>query len=158
VLRGLAVASVSGALGARVVAQPRPASAQGTLAALGPEEKIEATIARLFGGRPIRDDESVVKVDLPLIAENGAVVSIAVEVVSPMTPASHVKHIYVLSDKNRRPLNAKVSLTPEAGAAWVGANLRLGESTDVRVVAEMSDGKLVAARRHVKVTVGGCGG
>ena len=52
----------------------------------------------------------------------------------------------------------RFSLTPEAGAAWVGANLRLGESTDVRVVAEMSDGKLVAARRHVKVTVGGCGG
>jgi sulfur-oxidizing protein SoxY len=154
----MAVASVSAAVGARVLAQTRPASAQGTLAALGPEESIEATIARLFAGRPIREDDNVVKVDLPLIAENGAVVSIAVEVASPMTPASHVKSIYVLSDKNRRPLNAKFSLTPDSGAAWVGANLRLGESTDVRVVAEMSDGKLVAARRHVKVTVGGCGG
>ena len=75
-----------------------------------------------------------------------------------MTPASHVKSIYVLSDKNRRPLNAKFSLSHDSGAAWVGANLRLGESTDVRVVAEMNDGRLVAVRRHVKVTVGGCGG
>ena len=87
VLRGLAALSVSGALGARGVAQPRLASAQGTLADLGPEEKIETTMARLFGGRPIREDENVVKLDLPLIAENGAVVSIAVEVVSPMTTA-----------------------------------------------------------------------
>jgi sulfur-oxidizing protein SoxY len=157
-LKRLGAASVSAAVGAVAAGRSRPASAQGTLAALGPEEKVEATLGRLFGGRPIREDESAVKVDLPLIAENGAVVSIAVEVTSPMTAANHVKAIYVLSDRNRRPLNAKFSLTPDAGAAWVGANLRLGESTDVRVVAEMNDGRLVAARRHVKVTVGGCGG
>jgi sulfur-oxidizing protein SoxY len=44
------------------------------------------------------------------------------------------------------------------GQAYVGANLRLGESTEVRAVAELADGTLLMARREVKVTVGGCGG
>lgn len=158
VLKGLGAASVSAAAGSGMVGRSRPAAAQGNLAALGPEEKVEATMKRLFGSRPMREDANAVKVDLPLIAENGAVVPITVEVQSPMTPARHVKSIYVISDKNRRPMNAKFSLTPEAGAAWIGANLRLGESSDVRVVAELSDGALWVTTRHVKVTVGGCGG
>ena len=44
------------------------------------------------------------------------------------------------------------------GQAYVGTNLRLGESTEVRAVVEMSDGTLLQAKREVKVTVGGCGG
>jgi sulfur-oxidizing protein SoxY len=137
---------------------PGVALAQGNLAALPPEEKVEATLKRLFGGRPIKDGSSVIKLDLPLIAENGAVVPVTVEVQSPMTPANYVKHIYVISDKNRRPMNVKFTLTPAMGAAVVGANLRLGETTDVRAVAELSDGTLLMTKREVKVTVGGCGG
>jgi len=54
--------------------------------------------------------------------------------------------------------HAAVRLPLATGLAYVGTNLRLGESTDVRAVAEMSDGTLLAAKREVKVTVGGCGG
>lgn len=132
--------------------------AQGTLASLGPEESVDATMKRLFGSRPIKDGSSVIKLDLPLIAENGAVVPISIEVSGPMTPQSYVKSIYIISDKNRRPLNARFNLSPAMGQAFVGTNLRLGESTDVRAVAEMSDGTLLMAKREVKVTVGGCGG
>ena len=134
------------------------APAPGNLASLGPEESVNATMKRLFGARPIKDGSAVIKLDLPLIAENGAVVPVAVEVTSPQTPQSYVKSIYIIADKNRRPLNAKFNLTPATGLAYVGTNLRLGESTDVRAVAEMSDGTLLAAKREVKVTVGGCGG
>ena len=119
---------------------------------------MDATLKRLFGGRPIKDGSSVIKLDMPLIAENGSVVPITVEVQSPMNPANYVKNIYIVSDKNRRPMNAKFSFTPEMGAASVGANLRLGETTDVRAIAELSDGTLLMAKREVKVTVGGCGG
>jgi sulfur-oxidizing protein SoxY len=135
----------------------RAAGAQGNLASLGPEETVDATLRRLFGGRPIKDGSSVITMDLPLIAENGALVPVTVEVASPQTAQSHVKAIYVISDKNRRPLNAKFNLTPASGQAFVGTNLRLGETTDVRAIAEMSDGTLYGAKRQVKVTVGGCG-
>ena len=160
VLGGLGALGVSAAVGATGLGRPAWAQAKGpgSLAALPPEEKVEQTLKRLFGDRPIREDEKTVKVDLPLIAENGSVVPITVEVESPMTPQNHVKSIYVVSDKNRRPMNARFALTPDAGAAWIGTNLRLGETTDVRTIAELSDGRLLMAKRHVKVTIGGCGG
>ena len=44
------------------------------------------------------------------------------------------------------------------GQAYVATNLRLGESTDVRAIAEMSDGTLLMTKREVRVIVGGCGG
>jgi sulfur-oxidizing protein SoxY len=113
---------------------------------------------RLFGVRPIKDGSAVITLELPLIAENGAVVPVAVDVDAPMTPQSYVKAIYIISDRNRRPMNAKFSLTPAMGRAFIGTNLRLGESTEVRAVVEMSDGALLQVARDVKVTIGGCGG
>lgn len=132
-----------------------PALAQGNLGSLQPEESVDATMKRLFGGRPIKDGSSVIKLELPLIAENGAVVPVSVEITAPQTPQSHVKSIYIISDKNRRPLSAKFSLRSTLGQPYVGTNLRLGESTDVRAIAEMNDGALLQAKREVKVTVGG---
>jgi sulfur-oxidizing protein SoxY len=133
---------------------PRSASAQ----ALGQNEPIEAALKRIFGGRAMKDGASLVKLDVPLIAENGAVVPVAVEVNAPMTPQSYVKHIYVIADKNRIPIVTRVALTPESGQAYMGANIRLGETGDVRAVVEQSDGTLLQVKREVKVTVGGCGG
>jgi sulfur-oxidizing protein SoxY len=148
------LASVAGP----VVGGARPASAQGNLASLGPEESVDLTMKRLFGTRPIKDGSAAIKLEMPLIAENGAVVPVSVEVTSPMTPQSYVKNVYIVSDKNRRPLNVKFALTPAMGQAFVATNLRLGESTDVRAIAEMNDGALLMTKREVKVTVGGCGG
>jgi sulfur-oxidizing protein SoxY len=69
-----------------------------------------------------------------------------------------VKHIYVVADKNRIPVVTRVTLAPEAGKAAVGANIRLGETGEVRAIVEQSDGTLLQVAREVKVTVGGCGG
>lgn len=156
-LRSLGIVGLGG-FALPLLGAPRPARAQGNLASLGPEEPVDATLKRLFGGRPLKDGSSVIKLEAPLIAENGAVVPVSVEVNVPITPQSYVKSIFIISDKNRRPLNARFNLTPALGAAIVGANVRLGESTQLRAVAEMSDGTLLVARREVKVTVGGCGG
>jgi sulfur-oxidizing protein SoxY len=148
-----------GALGLTVASRtgtPSPAAAQP--AALGRQETVEAALRRLFGGRPMKDGSSVVRFDVPLIAENGAVVPVSVEVASPMTPTSYVKHIYVVADRNRIPVVSRVALTPEAGQAYVAANIRLGETGDVRSIVELSDGTLLQVKREVRVTVSGCGG
>jgi sulfur-oxidizing protein SoxY len=150
VLGSGAVVATAGALSL----SPRAASAQ----ALGQNEPIEAALKRVFGGRAMKDGSSLVKLDVPLIAENGAVVPVAVEVNAPMTPQSYVKHIYVIADKNRIPIVTRLALTPESGQAYMGANIRLGETGDVRAVVEQSDGTLLQVKREVKVTVGGCGG
>ena len=137
-------------------ARPTAARAQGHLANLAPEEPIAATVLRLAGGRPVKDGAALIRIEMPLIAEDGASVPIAVDVQSPMTPESYVKAIYILAEKNPRPLNVKVSLTPAAGQASVATNLRLADSGPVRVVAEAGDGALWIASRDVRVTVAGC--
>ena len=132
------------------------AGAQGFLANLAPEEPVEKTMQRLFGGRPIKDGSQVMTFEMPLIAEDGGNVAMSVEVKSPMTPQSYVKAIYVLSDKNPRPLNAKFNLTPACGQAYVATSLRLADTGDVRAVAEMQDGALLMVKRSVRVVVAGC--
>jgi sulfur-oxidizing protein SoxY len=142
------------ASGAVAFGGARPAAAQ----ALGQNEPLDVALKRVFGGRPMKDGTGMIKLDVPLIAENGSVVPVAVEVTAPMTPQSYVKHIYIVADKNRIPIVTRVALTPDSGQAYMGANIRLGETTDVRAVVEQSDGTLLAVKREVKVTVGGCGG
>ena len=146
----MAGAAASGVLGLR----PAPAAAQ----ALGMNEPLDVALKRVFGGRPMKDGAGMIKLDIPLIAENGAVVPVSVEVNAPMTPQGYVKNIYIVADKNRIPIVTRVALTPASGQAYMGANIRLGETTDVRAIVEQSDGTLLAVKREVKVTVGGCGG
>ena len=153
-LGALGVLGVAAAAGGSVALAATPAAAQ----ALGANETVETGLARVFGGRPMKDGASLIKLDVPLIAENGAVVPVSVEVSSPMTPQSYVKSIYVVADRNRIPIVTKVALSPESGKAYMGANIRLGETGDVRAIVEQSDGTLWQIKREVKVTVGGCGG
>lgn len=148
-----------GALGAALAAgrlpAPPPAAA---VQPVGGHESVQEALRRLFGDRPLRDGTGVVRLDLPAIAENGALVPVTVEVASPMTASNYVKHIYVIADRNRIPVVARATLTPEAGQALIGATIRLGETGDVRAIAERSDGTLLQVKREVKVTISGCGG
>ena len=136
------------------VAAPRRAEAQ----PLGLQETGEEALRRVFGGRPMKDGSSVIKFDIPAIAENGSLVQTSVAVESPMTPVAYVKRVWIVADKNRIPVVFRATLVPEAGRASVGATIRLGETGDVRAIVEQSDGTLLAVKREVKVTVGGCGG
>ena len=153
-LRALGVLGVGAAAGALAAGQPAHAQAP----TLGQNESVQDAMKRLFGGRTIKDGSALIKLDIPLIAENGSVVPVAVNVDSPMTASSYVKHIYIVADKNRIPVVTRVTLSPEAGRAAVGANIRLGETGEVRAIVEQSDGTLLQVARDVKVTVGGCGG
>jgi sulfur-oxidizing protein SoxY len=153
-----ALGAVGAAVAVGTLTAPARAWAQAPAPAFGLQESVQDGLKRVFGGRPMKDGTALIKLDAPPIAENGAVVPVTVEVNAPMTPASYVKSIWIVADKNRIPIVAKATLTPEAGQAFVGANIRLGETTDVRAIVEQSDGTLLTAKREVKVTVGGCGG
>jgi sulfur-oxidizing protein SoxY len=155
--RRTVLAGAAATVTALAVAHARVA-AQVPAPALGRQESVQDGLRRLFGSRPIKDGAGVVKLDIPLIAENGAVVPVTVDVTSPMTPASYVKHVYVVADKNRIPIITRVALAPESGQASVATSVRLGETGDVRAIVEQSDGTLLQVAREVKVTVGGCGG
>lgn len=122
-----------------------------------PDELVEATIKRLFGGsRTMQRGDDKIKVELPQIAEDGGGVAITVDSTLPVTGAAALSQLYIIADKNRRPMVAKFSFTPESGRAFLSTSVRLATSTDVRVIAEMSDGALYAVVRPVRVTISGC--
>jgi sulfur-oxidizing protein SoxY len=153
-LEVLGLVGLAGGAGTLTLGRPEPAAAQ----QLGVQESVGDALKRVFGGRPIKEAGGQIKLDLPLIAENGAVVPVSVEVASPMTPQSYVKQVYIVADKNRIPIITRVALAPESGQAYVGTTVRLGETGDVRAIVEQNDGTLLQVKREVKVTVGGCGG
>jgi sulfur-oxidizing protein SoxY len=121
-----------------------------------PDERIEAALKRLFGNRSFASGEGKIKLELPLIAEDGGNVAVTVESSLPLGGATHLSHLYIISDKNRRPMLAKFSFTPEAGKAVIATSVRLATTTDVRAVAEMNDGTLYAVTKNVRVTISGC--
>ena len=89
--------------------------------------------------------------DAPEIAENGAVVPIEITSRIPGTQS-----IAVVIDKNPFPLVAKFDFM-EGALPFVKVNVKMGETSDVRAIAE-ANGKHYQASKNIKVTIGGCGG
>jgi sulfur-oxidizing protein SoxY len=94
---------------------------------------------------------AVVVIDAPEIAENGAVVPIEITSKVPGT-----KTILVVIDKNPFPLVGKFDFR-EGALPFVKVNVKMGETSDVRVIAQ-AGGKNYQATKNIKVTIGGCGG
>jgi sulfur-oxidizing protein SoxY len=111
--------------------------------------------ANLFQGRPVAVSDTVIALDAPDRAEDGAVVPIAVRTSVPQTPAHYVKTITLLIEQNPNPVAAVFRLSPESGRADVETRVRVDAYSWVRAVAEMNDGKLFVASRFVKAS-GGC--
>jgi sulfur-oxidizing protein SoxY len=149
------IAAVAGLFGAGLAL---PTTAFAAAGKPEPEEKIADTLKRLFGDRKIQDGKDLMKLDTQLIAENGSLVPVKLDINLDPTPQKYVKTVYFIADKNRRPMSAKFTFTPALGRPSVETNVRLGETTDFRAVAEMSDGSLFQVKNEIKVTVGGCGG
>ena len=90
-------------------------------------------------------------IEAPQIAENGAVVPIEIAANLPGTTS-----IAVLLDKNPFPLAARFDFK-DGALPYVKVNVKMGETSDVRVVAT-AGGRHYVATREIKVTIGGCGG
>ena len=90
-------------------------------------------------------------IEAPQIAENGAVVPIEISSNIPGTTS-----IAVVIEKNPFPLAGKFDFK-EGALPFVKLNVKMGETSDVRVVA-FAGGKQFVATREIKVTIGGCGG
>ena len=92
-----------------------------------------------------------VLIEAPEIAENGAVVPIEITSNVPGT-----RSIAVVIDKNPFPLVAKFDFL-EGALPYVKVNVKMGETSDVRAIAE-ANGRHYSAAKNIKVTIGGCGG
>ena len=150
----------------RVLGRAGAASALAAAAAAGvlrPRELFAAGWNKdAFGSRTLADalkslgaagaaDSKDIVIEAPQIAENGAVVPVEITSNLPNT-----RSIVVLIEKNPFPLAAKFDFL-EGAVPFVKVNVKMGESSNVRVLAE-AGGRYYAAVKEVKVTIGGCGG
>ena len=106
-------------------------------------------VKALYGRSPEPSDQ--VKLDAPEIAENGAVVPIAVT-----TTLADVTSISFLVADNPNALAASYRIPPGTMPS-VANRLKMAKTSNVTAIVE-AGGKLYSATREVKVTVGGCGG
>ena len=106
-------------------------------------------IKALYGKTAEASDK--VKLDAPEIAENGAVVPIAVA-----TTLTDVTSIAFLASENPNALAAHYVI-PEGTVPAVANRLKMAKTCNIIAIVE-AGGKLYSATKEVKVTVGGCGG
>jgi sulfur-oxidizing protein SoxY len=97
-----------------------------------------------------------VEIELPQIAENGNSVPMRVRVKSPMTPDDYVSAIYLVSERNPRPLMATFHLGPQSGKAEIATRVRLAGTQQVTVLAELSNKRFLMGQAEVLVTSAAC--
>ena len=113
--------------------------------------KSVADAVKAMGGSAMTESADV-KIVGPDIAENGAVVPMAVS-----TTAAGAKKLLLLIEKNPSALVASFNVTADVVPNFA-TRAKMGQSSDVYAVAIMADGKALFAKKEVKVTLGGCGG
>jgi sulfur-oxidizing protein SoxY len=121
------------------------------------QKMVDESMMKLIGDRK-PGEGTMIKLELPEIAENGNTVPLRFEVDSPMTADNYVKSVHVFADGNPRPDVASFHFTPASGKASASTRMRLAKTQHVVAIAEMSDGKVYKTSKEVKVTIGGCGG
>jgi len=116
----------------------------------------DTAVKTITGGKAPKPSKKI-KLKVPEIAENGAVVPVTVEVNSPMTDKDYVKAIHILTGKNSNARTIDVYLTPANGKAMFSTRIKLGGTQKVSALVELSNGEFITASQSVKVTIGGCG-
>lgn len=123
----------------------------------GPNDlSYEDAVKAIIGDSELKESGKV-KLTVPEIAENGAVVPVKVAVESPMTEENHVKSIHILNTKNSNSRCADIMLTTKNAEAKFASRVKLSESQDIVAIVALSDGTFMKAGKSVKVTIGGCG-
>jgi sulfur-oxidizing protein SoxY len=107
----------------------------------------------LRGGVALQQGVTLV---LPILADNGYLVPVSVQVESPMTPEAHVTHIYLLSQRNPATQMAVFHLGAWSGRAEVSSRIRLAGSQMVVAVVRLSDGSFLYQSVDVIVTESAC--
>ena len=114
------------------------------------EAKTLDETVKALGGAALTQSADI-SITAPDIAENGAVVPVAVTSKIPNT-----QNIYILVEKNLNSLSAGFGI-PAGTEANVATRVKMAQTSNVHAVVK-ADNKFYVATKEVKVTLGGCGG
>lgn len=112
--------------------------------------KSVADALKALGGSGAAESKDITII-APDIAENGAVVPVAVQ-----SNLAKTESIAILIEKNPNMLAASFDI-PAGTESTVGTRVKMNQTSNVYAVVK-ADGKFYTAVKEVKVTLGGCGG
>lgn len=112
-------------------------------------DNADDAIMDVFGQVPVASDR--IKLRIPDIAENGAVVPVTVS-----TDLADVESISIVVVNNPTPFVASFDMGPRMLPS-VSVRIKMGESSQVLALVK-AGGVLYSTSKDVKVTIGGCGG
>ena len=115
----------------------------------GFESKAVAEVMKSLGAAGAADSKDIA-ITAPDIAENGAVVPIAVT-----SRIAGTESISIVAEKNPFPLAATFDIA-NGSEAYVSTRIKMGETSNVRAVVK-AGGLYYTAAKEVKITIGGCG-
>lgn len=118
-------------------------------------EDSEKMIARTIRGRTPTAD--IVQVEISSIAENGDAVPVTFDVACSMDGNDYPDVVHVFVKHNPFPEVARYHFGPWNGSAKTEMRIRMRQSSDVVIVAEMADGRVGISRTPVEVLAGACG-
>ena len=115
----------------------------------GFESKALADVLKTLGAGSLAESRDI-SITAPDIAENGAVVPVAVASRIPNTQS-----ISIIAEKNPFPLAATFDIA-NGGDSYVSTRIKMGQTSNVWAIVK-ADGKFFSAKKEIKITVGGCG-
>ncbi len=109
----------------------------------------------VFGDREIADAAGVIALETPYRAHDAAVVPVKIIALIPQSAERSITKITLIIDENPAPVVGTFRFFPQNGIASLSTRVRVNAYTNVRAIAETSDGRLYMATNYVKAA-GGC--
>jgi sulfur-oxidizing protein SoxY len=118
-------------------------------------ETVSDALRQILGNAPVVEvGEPQIQLQIPELAENGAMVPVSVNSLIPDT-----RQIMLLIDKNPYPLVASFHF-PEGTEPGFQTRVKMAQSSRVRVLVQATQGKdarYYTTTKETRVTLGGCG-
>ena len=110
---------------------------------------------QMFKERAIAEDDAFVSLNAPPRAEDAALTPVTMSVHMPKGDARRVVKLSLVIDENPAPLAGEFTLGPKADLTSLATRVRVNAYTNMRLIAELSDGSLHMTKAYVKAA-GGC--
>src|SRR3954467_4411681 len=109
----------------------------------------------IFSNRPMNDAAGVLVLEMPVRAEDAAIVPVTLRVKLSPSDTRRVRAITLVIDQNPAPMAARFEFGQDSSVSEISTRVRVNSYTDVHAVAELSDGELYMSKVYVKAS-GGC--
>ncbi len=115
---------------------------------------VATAIAALIKGARLRPGR--IKLDLPLLVENGNAVAMTLAVTVPLPDAERVLSMHVFAEGNPLPNVINAYFGPRSGAPHLATRIRLATSQTVIAIAACADGTFWTDNVELLVTLAAC--